>query len=370
MPTNRRVIFSNQCAAIAADGTTSYTPIKGLQSFSTSINFNLTPVNQIGQQSLYENIEGTPDLSITLSKVLDGYPPLICLASQGATDSTLVARAAQKCMFGFAVHLDTVTAATGVPLAETIMSGCQISSSSFSFPADGLFTEDMTLVALDQLFKTGTFLLTNFGTAEFGSDRPNSITGSGGVQQREDLIYFSTGILPAARDVNGAVDTDEVTLLPPLIDGITSSGVQGGSPDSFTAHVQNISASVDLGREDIFELGRRTKYAQFANPLNEVSTSITTLATLGSQLTATEAGVNEDGSNLSNYTIKIRCKEGLLIDLGTENKLSSQEYGGGDAGGGNAQITYTFTNYNDYTVRHPNDPTVGLRIENPTPYQL
>jgi hypothetical protein len=366
MPSNRRVIFSNSCAGIAADGSNSFTPIKGLQSFSTSINFNLTPYNEIGQTSLYENVEGTPDVSIQMSKLLDGYPPLTCLVTQGATEATLISRAAQKCIFGFAVHMDTVSAATGVPLSETLCSGAQLASLSFNFPSDGTFTEDVSLTALEQVFKTGSFLLTNFGTATFGNDVPASLYGSGGVQQRENLIYFTNAALTTL-DANGSYDTDEITLLPQLIDGITASGANAVGSDGFTAHVQNISVSADLGREDIFELGRRTKYAQFANPLNEVTTSITTLATLGSQLTATEAGVYGDGNNLRNYTIKIRCEEGLLVDCGTQNKLASQEYGGGDAGGGNAQITYSFTNFNDLTVRHVADPTVALRIEHPDP---
>lgn len=368
MAQNRRVIFSNQCAAFAPEGSTTYTAIHGLQSFSTTVNFNLDPVQEIGQQSIYENIEGTPDVSVSLSKLLDGYPPLLCLATQGANDSTLVARAAQKCMFGYAIHLDTVSAATGVPLAECIISGAQVGSFGFNFPSDGNFTEDLSLVAQDKVFKTGSFLITNFGIATFGNDVPLSIGGSGGVNRREDLLWFSSNLAGAGRDANGAVDTDEVTLLPPVVDGITSSGMNDLNSDgSHTAHVQNISISTDLGREDIFELGRRTQYARFANPLNEVSTSVSTLANLGDRVTATEAGVLGDGNNLVDNTIKVRTREGLFIDCGIKNKLASVEYGGGDAGGGNATITYTFTNFNDLSVKHPNDPTVALRIEFPNP---
>lgn len=367
MAQNRRVIYSSQAVAFAPEGGVSYTPVHGAQSFSTTVNFNLDPTFEIGQQAIYENVEGTPDVSVTLTKVLDGYPPLVTLATQNATDSTLVARAAQKCMFGYAIHLDTVSAATGVPLAECIISGAQLSSLSYTFGSDGNFTEDVGLVAQDKLFKTGNFLLTNFGVATFDADEPLSIGGSGGVQQRQDFLWFpGTGVFSAGRDVNGAVDTDEFTILPTNVDGITSSGMNDLNSDgSHTAHVQSISVSTDLGREDIFELGRRTQYARFANPLNEVTTSISVLANLGDRITATEAGYLGNGENLSNQTIKIRVKEGLLVDCGIKNKLASVEYGGGDAGGGNATITYTFTNYNDMSVRHPMDPTVALRIAGP-----
>src|SRR5690606_8931853 len=153
------------------------------------------PYNEIGQTSLYENVEGTPDVSVQMTKLLDGYPPLACLFSQGATEATLTSRAAQKAIFGFAVHLDTVSAATGVPVAETICSGAVIRSIGSDFPSDGTFTEDLSVVCLEQVFKTGSFLLTNFGTAELGSDVPRSIAGSGGVQQRENLIWETNATL-------------------------------------------------------------------------------------------------------------------------------------------------------------------------------
>jgi hypothetical protein len=44
------------------------------------------------------------------------------------------------------------------------------------------------------------------------------------------------------------------------------------------------------------------------------------------------------------------------VQLGNKNKLTSISYGGGDAGGGNATITYSFTNSNDFVVLHSGDP--------------
>ena len=36
-------------------------------------------------------------------------------------------------------------------------------------------------------------------------------------------------------------------------------------------------------------------------------------------------------------------------------RLSSVSFGGGDAGGGNATVTYSYTTFNDFTVLHPSD---------------
>ena len=51
--------------------------------------------------------------------------------------------------------------------------------------------------------------------------------------------------------------------------------------------------------------------------------------------------------------------EGTAIYLGEKNKLSSVNYGGGDAGGGNVTVTYSYTTFNDFTVIHPQDPNVS-----------
>ena len=34
-------------------------------------------------------------------------------------------------------------------------------------------------------------------------------------------------------------------------------------------------------------------------------------------------------------------------------------YGGGDAGGGNVTVTYSYTTFNDFTVLHPQDPNAS-----------
>jgi hypothetical protein len=46
-------------------------------------------------------------------------------------------------------------------------------------------------------------------------------------------------------------------------------------------------------------------------------------------------------------------RDGSRFDLGTKNRLSSVNYTGGDAGGGNATTTYSFSTYNDLTVTAP-----------------
>jgi hypothetical protein len=70
-----------------------------------------------------------------------------------------------------------------------------------------------------------------------------------------------------------------------------------------------------------------------------------------------------NNTNLVEEPIKIVMKEGLVLDMGTKNMLSSSNLGGANAGarGGNATTTLSYTNFNDLSVSHPRDPTVALR---------
>jgi len=56
--------------------------------------------------------------------------------------------------------------------------------------------------------------------------------------------------------------------------------------------------------------------------------------------------------NLRDNTIYLETCEGTKIWLGHKNKLTSVNYTGGDTGGGNVSITYSFQTFNDFTVAH------------------
>ena len=74
-----RIYFANQQVAFRADGdaaANAWTVAHGVQSVAVTTTFNLEQAFELGQLSIYENIEGVPDIEVTLSKVLDGYPLL------------------------------------------------------------------------------------------------------------------------------------------------------------------------------------------------------------------------------------------------------------------------------------------------------
>ena len=69
---------------------------------------------------------------------------------------------------------------------------------------------------------------------------------------------------------------------------------------------------------------------------------------------AVDAALGE-ANNLANRAIRIASCEGTRIWLGKKNKLASVTYGGGDAGGGNATVTYSYSTFNDFTLIHERD---------------
>ena len=144
--------------------------------------------------------------------------------------------------------------------------------------------------------------------------------------------------------------------MPDEIPGISTSGVK-----SAEAHVQSITVSTDFGREEIFELGTRQPYARVVTFPVEVTTDIEVLSVSGDMVNALSDGCGAAGGcdgvvdNLSNQIINITACEGTRIYLGSKNKLASVNYGGGDAGGGNVSVTYSYTTFNDFTVMHPKD---------------
>jgi hypothetical protein len=149
------------------------------------------------------------------------------------------------------------------------------------------------------------------------------------------------------------------TVLPTQIPGINLKGQNKTNTDgSLRCHLQSFSCSSDFGREDIFELGKRGRYHRFLPFPTEVSCEITIISTSGDLISATEAGIPDPTSNTNivDQHIRLHMREGLMVDLGKKNKLASVSVTGGDAGGGNEEITYSYTNFNDMTVYHPEDP--------------
>jgi hypothetical protein len=346
---NRRVFYGVYAVGIAPYGSTTYTPVHGLQSVGLTTTFNLEQVFEIGQVNIYENIEGLPDVELTLEKVLDGYPPIYTLATRQGSSASLTGRSGAQCSVAMSVFNDTNDSASGTPLAEVNMSGMYTSSLSWNFPVDGNFTESVTLVGNSKVWKSAAYTFS--GSLFNNLDEPLALTsGVGGVNRREDLIFAPVG---------GVWTGSNYTILPGGtngIPGISTSGTNDLSAGVYGAAVQRIGVSTNLGRTNINELGHRNPYFRYVEFPVEVTCEIEVLSKQGDGVSCTEEGVAGSGQNLIDKQIKIVAREGTILNLGTKNKLSNVSETGGDATGGNRSVTYTYSNFNILGVTHPQDP--------------
>lgn len=363
MPSNHRIFYAAESVGFAKDGTSTYVAGHGVQSVGITTNFNLEAAFELGVLEVYQIIEQIPDVEVNLTKVLDGYPLLWHLATNGATDGSLLGRSSVKTIIGLSVFGETLGSATGIPLAEVSMSGMVPSNISYTIPVQGNITESMSCVGNDKLWRDDETLGTGVFIGQFNStDTPLDMNAASGnsIQRREHVIMIPpTGASTA--DVNGAY-VGACSVFPTDIYGITSSGLNPQQADgTFLVPFQSVTISADLGRETIFELGTKAPYYKFVNFPVEVRSEFELLLTKWDNMSGTAAGGQNGapaGSNLKNQTIRVNLKDGTQIDAGTRNKLTSVTWQGGDAGSGGGNVTgrYSYQGYNFLTVSSPSDP--------------
>lgn len=356
MATNARIYWPIQAIGFAQLGanpvTTGlggygiYRPVKGGQSMGLSTTFNLEPLFQLGQISLYEYLENLPEVEVTVEKANDGTSLIEHLATPRAIVGTLAGRFNDnRCMGLMAFYNITQDAASGTPLSYVLLSGMYVNSVNWNIPVEGVSRETVTLSCRDKTWyyaPSGTVsgpwasgTVTNAASGRL----PGAFTGSettlaasGGAQRRQHVLMGS-GYSVWPKELPG-------------IDALNGFNLDAAGSGAYSAHIQNITVSTSLGRTDLFEQGRKGPYFRYANFPVEVTTSI--------DITASESGdaINcSETSSLTAQTIRILFNNGVSIDLGTSNKLKSVNQAGGDTGGGNATLSYQYSNFNDYTCK-------------------
>lgn len=347
--TNNRVHWPCLAVGLAPLGSTTYVSTHGVQDIGINTNFNIETIFELGQSSAYQRVETIPEIEITMEKVLDGYPLIYHLATRGFAANTLLGRSNQRCTLAMSIFGDVQDSASGVPVSQVTASGLYWSSLSYTFPVDGRATESITLVGNDLEWITSAY--TYSGSLFDNTDSPLAeASGWGGVQQRQEFVWTTNTI---TLDANNQVAAEDASILPPDIDGVSTSGTNFPNADNVTpAHVQTITVSVDAGREDINELGHKKPYFRYLTLPVSVNSEIEVLTTRGHHVNAVG-----DANNTVNRSIRIKVQEGTFINLGTKNRLNSVTFGGASAGGGNATCTYSYSNDNDFIITHPQDPT-------------
>jgi hypothetical protein len=312
----------------------------GVQSAGFSTTFNVDNLFEYGQLQIYQFVDEVPDIEVTLEKVLDGYPGLYLMSVGQDGTGNVIEAAKNACNVYLAIYPDSFTytgsgGGTGAANSLLFCSGMRVSNVSYTFGVDGNFTESVTLQGNDKKWYT-----------------PSSASG-------EWVLPFNNTDEPVAGLVakRQAIEFDaNKTVLPTEV----SSNVRDNN-----GNIQTISISADFGRENNFELGRYRPYTKFTTLPLQVTCDFEVLSLSGDIVDATSDAPRGTGYNRqivvyadiagsSNPTTGV-----YKIDLGSGCRLTSVNYTGGDTGGGNATVTYSYTVFNKFSVTDSTSAVTG-----------
>lgn len=303
-----------------AVGTNTFTTINAVNSLGVTTNYNLEPVYQLGQLAPGDQFENNPEVEVSITKTMDGTATIY---EHMMGDGTLTALSDSRSAVKFFVYPQTVSEATGVSTASCLIQPAYLSNITWNFPSDGAFTEEATIVGNS---KTWSYGVTD-------SDAPEvSLTGVA----RRQMFNENSSSFP-------------------------NDGISGAMPGD--AKLQNISVSVDLGREDIYQLGQQLPFTRYINFPVEVTTEFEIITASGDYAGIVQATSDcANDKNVGDQSISIVLCDGTTLDLGDKNKLTSVSTAGGDAGGDNIVYTYSYVNYSELTYTGPSTITQSYGV--------
>lgn len=370
MTVNNRVYYASQAVQlrptdpIGAAFSYWYHPL-AVQSVGMTTNFTTEQTFQLGTVEIYDNVETIPEVEVTINKIIDSTAPLylMCMGGStgiaGADSKELVTLSNNRVHFRLGIYGDDQQYISGSASSHVLCSGMYLSSFNYTFPVDGNATEEVTLVGNSKLWNTGVIPGVQNNTFGVGtafapgttidSDNINTTQNSGIVRRQYLNVLEST--LPTG--VGGIRTPNGSNILP---------------------HIQNISISSDLGRESINQLGKFGPYCRYATFPIEVTSEFEIIAQDGDGVDVKD--FKDDifcgtlKKNLVDKSIRIAvCDDNhtntdnvMVFNLGNKNTLTSVNYTGGDTGGGNATVTYSFRNFNNFSITASGTYQKGLAV--------
>jgi len=277
------------CHAIAVDGAN----VAGAQSVGVTTTFDLEPVFQLGQVKPVDIMNLAPSVEFTVTRALTDTSGTIWngdfISNVGPSNKTVCLTIG-----------DDTSPLLSSPGASVACTGAGISGATYNFPVDGIFTEEITFFA--------------------------------------DNKQLSGACAGVVEDV--------------LSKAKTRQHYGGGAPALVTGagNLTNISISTSVSREQILKLGQFKGVHTYANLPAEVTVEFEVSATSTDGVAWAQVGscASPTGGVFDKQTITLNiCGKTFTM---ADCKLSNVTYGGGDTGGGNATITFTYTTYNNLTV--------------------
>lgn len=300
---SNRIFYASQSVSVAG------TVVQGATSVSLATNFSLDKMYQLGHISVYDQVVNAPEVEVTIAKALDGNASIYNLATSGG--GSLVATSASAPTLVLAIGSDTDQQVTAANAPTVVMTGCFLKSVKYDMAVEGAFTEECSFV----------------GSSKTASTAGGAPASSGAkVLTRRNFVIGGSSALPS--EVSGK-------------------------------NLQSVSISADLGREAMYKLGQFTPFFRSIQFPLEITCEIAVIATASDGVLLDNSIMNGCVSSgvPTQQAIKIQVCAATgaggvyyTFDLGDKNTLQSVNYSGGDTGGGNVTITYSYTTANTLTI--------------------
>lgn len=319
---NNRIFYASHAVSIACNGGNLRT-VQGAQSVSMSTAYNLDTVFQLGRLALYDNFPANPEVTVTVTKALDGWPLIFSLATSpiqaaATVGQTIVggANAISSMIIGVGSDTAQVVDDADVGYTAISLSGLFVESLTYSFGSEGSFTEEVSFKGNNKLL--GGML-----------DGPVQTAPHAGNVLRRQNINLTDSRFPAEVDRSG---------------------------------ISNITISTSFNREQLFTMGSYGSRARVVNFPVEITTTFDTIAKTISQSPTTAfntANITNQCAGPSGLTKQwiriVLCNASgsteYSFDLGSGNMLQNHGYSGGDTSGGNVTETFEYLTYNELTIQ-------------------
>lgn len=318
---NNRIFYASHAVSIASNGGNLRT-VQGAQSVSMSTAYNLETVFQLGRLAVYDNFPANPEVTVTVTKALDGWPLIFSLATAPIQAGVTVGQS----IIGAANAITSLIIGVGSDTANVVddvapeytsisLSGLFVESLTYSFGSEGSFTEEVS-------FKGNNKLLGG------RLDGPVQTAPHAGNVLRRQNINLTDSRFPVEVDRSG---------------------------------ISNITISTSFNREQIFTMGSYGSRARTVSFPVEITTTFDTVAKNISQSVGTTfntANITNQCAGPSGLTKQwirvVLCNASgateYTFDLGSGNMLQNHGYSGGDTSGGNVTETFEYLTYNELTI--------------------
>jgi hypothetical protein len=324
-----RVFYACQAVGMAGNyGAEKY--IEGVQSVGINTTFDFEQSFELGVLTIYENIEGVPSVEVTMERnLVSGVEPLwnsisrIGRTATGNSTNTTVpseqvlAVGEARPSVALQVYRENTTlAGNGTGSFSVKMSGMYLSNYTINVGVDGPATESLTLTGNDYKWEKATSNSLSVG--------PTTTTG----------LTSASGVVWKRQNLNTAI----------LAGHVPNGHIYGTG-------LQSISVSIDFGREDIFELGKKNPYYKSPTYPVEVSTDIEFIETNTVTRDYGPANWTQDSTaDVTRNTVLGFVIGNIGVFMGSGNRLTGTSTTGGDAGGGNSTITFNYQTFNELAV--------------------